>query len=99
MLEGRLADDARAAVVARLLVGRPEPVEAEHREAAPGALPGRGAARRAEARDHDVERHAPPRAMHSISTFAPKARPLAATVERAGGSLGKNDAYTWFIAA
>jgi hypothetical protein len=27
--------------------------------------------------------------MHSISTAAPKASPLAATVERAGGSLGK----------
>lgn len=31
-------------------------------------------------------------AMHSISTAAPSASPLAASVERAGGSLGKNDA-------
>src|SRR5439155_15120434 len=38
-------------------------------------------------------------AMHSISTRAPNARPLPATVERAGGSFGKNVAYTTFIAA
>src|SRR5438876_313499 len=38
-------------------------------------------------------------AMHSISTRAPNASPLPATVERAGGSFGKNVAYTTFIAA
>lgn len=38
-------------------------------------------------------------AMHSISTLALSANPLPATVDRAGGSVGKNSRYTVFIAA
>ena len=93
MLEGHLANDARAAVRRAFGVRRMKPVERQHAQPAGGQLPRRRASRGAGAGDDDVEVGSAQltAAMQSISTRAPGTGSAAtATVVRAGGSSGKN---------